>query len=66
MAKTTGKIAQIIGPVIDVSFNNNEDLPQIYDSLEIKKKDDSILVLEVQSHIGENMVRTIAMDSADG
>ena len=66
MAKTTGKIAQIIGPVIDVSFDTKEDLPQIYDSLEVKKKDGSILVLEVQSHIGENMVRTISMDSADG
>ena len=66
MARSKGKIAQIIGPVIDVSFETKEDLPQIYDSLEVNKKDGTTLVLEVQSHIGENMVRTISMDSADG
>src|SRR5699024_5631926 len=42
------------------------DLPKIYDSLHVEREDGSILVLEVQSHIGENIVRTIAMDSADG
>ena len=67
MSKVTGKVAQIIGPVVDVEFNTeNAELPKIYDSLEITNKDGSILVLEVQSHIGENTVRTIAMDSADG
>lgn len=66
MAKITGKVAQIIGPVIDVEFASGSDLPKIYDSLEITKKDGSILVLEVQSHIGENIVRTISMDSTDG
>lgn len=66
MSQITGKISQIIGPVIDVEFENSKDLPKIYDSLEIKREDGNILVLEVQSHIGENVVRTIAMDSADG
>ena len=67
MSKITGKVAQIIGPVVDVVFNaDNADLPNIYDSLEITRKDGSILVLEVQSHIGENTVRTVAMDSTDG
>ena len=66
MSKVTGKVAQIIGPVVDVEFANNADLPKIYDSLEITKADGSLLVLEVQSHVGENTVRTIAMDSADG
>ncbi len=66
MAKITGKVAQIIGPVIDVEFASGSELPQIYDSLEIIKKDGSILVLEVQSHVGENTVRTISMDSTDG
>jgi F-type H+-transporting ATPase subunit beta len=66
MSKVIGKVAQIIGPVVDVVFNGNVELPKIYDSLEITKKDGTLLVLEVQSHIGENTVRTISMDSTDG
>ncbi|MDO9036856.1 MAG: F0F1 ATP synthase subunit beta [Lutibacter sp.] len=66
MAKVTGRVAQIIGPVIDVEFETGVELPRIYDSLEITKKDGSLLVLEVQSHIGEDTVRTISMDSTDG
>ena len=67
MSKVTGKVAQIIGPVVDVVFDTtNGELPKIYDSLEITKKDGTKLVLEVQSHIGENTVRTISMDSSDG
>ncbi len=62
----TGKISQIVGPVIDVAFESGATLPKIYDALEISKKDGSILVLEVQSHIGEDTVRTVAMDSSDG
>ena len=62
MSTTTGKVSQIIGPVIDVEFNTeNTELPKIYDSLEIKKADGSILVLEVQQHIGEDTVRTISI-----
>ncbi|MBP9849187.1 MAG: F0F1 ATP synthase subunit beta, partial [Flavobacterium sp.] len=57
MSRITGKVAQIIGPVVDVVFNDsNNELPKIYDSLEITKKDGTLLVLEVQSHIGENTV----------
>jgi len=67
MSKVIGKVAQIIGPVVDVVFNGKDvELPKIYDSLEITRKDGTILVLEVQSHIGENTVRTISMDSTDG
>ncbi len=66
MAKVTGRVAQIIGPVIDVEFQSEAELPKIYDSLEIIRKDGSLLVLEVQSHIGEDTVRTISMDSTDG
>ncbi len=67
MSKVIGKVAQIIGPVVDVVFNGQDvELPKIYDSLEITKKDGTLLVLEVQSHIGENTVRTISMDSTDG
>lgn len=61
-----GYISQIIGAVVDVSFENEEDLPNLYDALEISKDDGSKLVLECQQDIGENTVRTIAMDSTDG
>jgi len=64
--KIVGHIAQIIGPVIDVVFENENDLPKLYDALEIKRKDGEKLVLEVQQATGENTVRTIAMDSTDG
>ncbi|MDP8226612.1 MAG: F0F1 ATP synthase subunit beta [Candidatus Celaenobacter polaris] len=60
-----GKIVQIIGPVVDVEFSE-EDLPEIYTALHVKKKGRNVLVLEVQQHLGENRVRTIAMDSTDG
>ncbi|MFB5946277.1 F0F1 ATP synthase subunit beta [Albibacterium profundi] len=61
-----GKIAQIIGPVVDVSFANGANLPKIYDALEIEKADGQRIVLEVQQHLGEEIVRTIAMDSTEG
>jgi F-type H+-transporting ATPase subunit beta len=61
-----GKITQIIGPVIDVSFEEDVRLPDIYEALEITRADGSKLVLECQQDIGENTVRTIAMDSTDG
>jgi len=61
----TGKISQIIGPVVDVVFNEGEKLPKIYDALELKHNDIR-LVLEVQSHTGAGSVRTIAMTSTDG
>ena len=67
MSKKVGKVSQIIGPVVDVTFDStNTELPKIYDSLEIAKDDGSTLVLEVQSHVGEDIVRTISMDSTDG
>jgi len=62
---TNGKISQIIGPVVDVAFEEGEKLPSIYDALELKHNDKR-LVLETQAHIGSNSVRTIAMDSTDG
>src|SRR5690554_2930663 len=61
-----GIIAQIIGPVVDVSFANGASLPKIYDALEIEKADGQRIVLEVQQHLGEERVRTIAMDSTEG
>ena len=66
MTKQTGEIVQIIGPVIDVSFENAESLPQIYDALEITRPNGEKIIIEVQQHIGENTVRTVAMDSSDG
>ncbi len=62
----TGKVVQVIGPVVDVSFENAKELPNIYDALEIKRPDGRTLVLEVEQHIGEHTVRTIAMDTTDG
>src|ERR1700743_445567 len=61
-----GKIAQIIGPVVDVSFADDAHLPKIYDALEITKGNGQKVVLEVQQHLGEDRVRAIAMDSTDG
>ena len=65
MSNVTGKVVQIIGPVVDVEFASGSELPKIYDSLELQLNGNT-LVLEVQSHIGENTVRTISMDSTDG
>lgn len=64
-----GKVVQVLGPVVDVEFEGGE-LPQIYNALKLTnpsisdQKDN--LVLEVALHLGENVVRTIAMDSTDG
>jgi F-type H+/Na+-transporting ATPase subunit beta len=67
MSKQIGKISQVIGPVIDVTFDaDGGKLPNILDALEIVRANGQKLVLEVQQHIGENSVRTIAMDSTDG
>jgi F-type H+-transporting ATPase subunit beta len=53
--------------VVDVTFERQGlEMPDIYDALEIKRADGSVLVVECQQHIGENTVRTIAMDSTDG
>jgi F-type H+-transporting ATPase subunit beta len=62
-----GRIKQIIGAVVDVEFGGAESkLPEILNALELKRPDGSILVLEVQRHLGEDSVRTISMDSTDG
>jgi len=59
-----GKISQIIGVVIDVKFD--DQLPEIFNALEITKSNGEKLVLEVQQHRGANIVRTIAMSTTDG
>ena len=58
-----GKITQIIGAVVDVSFEN--ELPEIYTALEVSNSGNK-LILEVAQHLGENSVRTIAMDATEG
>jgi len=58
-----GKIKKIIGPVVDVEFENN--LPSIYNALTVNNNG-KIIVLEVEQHIGSNIVRTVAMDTTDG
>ncbi len=64
--KNIGHIAQIIGPVVDVVFDNEKDLPKIYDALLIERENGEKVVFEVQQATGENTVRTVAMDSTDG
>ncbi len=67
MSQTEGKIVQVIGPVVDISFENEgNELPNIFDAIQIKRDDDSVLIVECEQHIGENTVRTIAMESTDG
>lgn len=67
MAQNIGKISQIIGPVIDVAFDlEGIKLPEIYDALEVERPGMDNLILECEQHIGENTIRTIAMDSTDG
>jgi F-type H+-transporting ATPase subunit beta len=66
MSSLKGKIAQVIGPVVDVAFEKEVELPKIYDALEVFKSDGTRVVLEVQAHVGENSVRAISMDSTDG
>jgi len=67
MSQIIGEIVQVIGPVIDVSFEKSgNDLPNIYDALEIKKEDGTSLIVECQQHIGEHTIRTISMSSTDG
>lgn len=67
----TGRISQIIGPVVDVCFGEGgkkagEELPKIHDALEITHPDGRKIIVEVQQHIGEDTVRTVAMDNTDG
>jgi F-type H+-transporting ATPase subunit beta len=62
---TTGEVRAIRGVVVDVAFPK-EQIPEIYDALEIDREDGSTLVLEVQQHLGEGMIRSVAMGSTDG
>ena len=71
MPTLVGHISQIIGPVVDVYFEGKDIdanllLPSINDALAIRRNDGRTLIVEVQQHIGEDTVRTVAMDSTDG
>ena len=64
-----GSIVQVIGPVVDVEFKNTGELPRIYNALELEYEVNGTptkLTLEVQQHLGENWVRSIAMSSTEG
>jgi len=63
--ETRGRVVQIIGPVVDVEFPSDE-LPQIYDAVRVKRRDGSVLVLEVEQHLGNGWVRCVALDATDG
>ena len=65
-AEKHGYISQIIGPVIDVLFDQESDLPNLLDALEITRDNGEKIIIEAQQDIGENTVRCIAMDSTDG
>ena len=65
MSQLTGKISQIMGAVVDVAFEDGH-LPNILNALSVDRGDEGTLVLEVAQHLGDNMVRTVAMDSTDG
>lgn len=68
--KVTGHIAQVIGPVVDVIFAQQEGvelvLPAIHDAIQIIRSDGRELIIEVQQHIGDDTVRCVAMDTTDG
>lgn len=66
MSQVKGRITQIIGPVVDVSFDNVADIPNMMDALEVKHPQGHTVVLECQQHIGEDTIRTISMDATDG
>ncbi|MCC7130198.1 MAG: F0F1 ATP synthase subunit beta [Anaerolineae bacterium] len=65
MARVKGRIAQVLGGVVDVEFPA-EQLPEIYEAIEVPRSGEAPLILEVQKHLGNNWVRTVAMDATDG
>ena len=65
MAKAIGRVAQILGGVVDVEFPVGQT-PEIYEAIEVEREGKEPLVLEVQKNMGDNWVRTVSMDSTDG
>jgi F-type H+/Na+-transporting ATPase subunit beta len=65
MANATGRVVQILGGVVDVEFPR-EDIPDLFEAIEVERPGKEPMILEVQNHIGDNWVRTVAMDATDG
>ena len=65
MANATGRVVQILGGVVDVEFPEG-DIPELFEAIQVERPGKETLVLEVQKHIGDNWVRTVAMDATDG
>jgi F-type H+-transporting ATPase subunit beta len=65
MANATGRVVQILGGVVDVEFPEG-DIPELFEAIQVERSGKEPLVLEVQKHIGDNWVRTVAMDATDG
>ena len=66
MAEIQGRVSQVLGAVVDVKFANKNELPHIFDAIRVPREGDEDLILEVQMHLGNNSVRTVAMDTTDG
>ena len=67
MSTLTGTVTQVIGPVVDVMFEgDNNQVPPIYGALKVDRENGETLILEVEQHIGEDTVRCVAMESTDG
>src|SRR3984957_17293042 len=65
----TGRVARVIGPVVDVEFSTEQDIPDIYNALQVEvtlEGETRTLTLEVEQHLGDNTVRTISMAPTDG
>ena len=64
--ESVGRVTQVLGAVVDVQFESEKDLPEIFDAIEVAREGQDSMVLEVQQHLGNEVVRTIAMDTTDG
>ena len=62
MAEIEGRISQVLGAVVDAEFPEGQ-LPDIYDAIRVPRDGESDLILEVQMHLGDNQVRTVAMET---
>ncbi len=65
MANATGRVVQILGGVVDVEFPEG-NIPELYEAIEVERPGKDAMVLEVQKHMGDNIIRTVSMDSTDG
>ena len=65
MAEHIGKVVQVIGPVIDIKFDS-DSLPNLYNSIHIDLDEGKELIAEVEQHVGDDIVRCIAMEATEG